>query len=177
MSIFFASATAAGAFGGVIARGIMEMNGVAGLSGWNWIFILEGILTVLVAIVAYFAMHDYPDTAKFLTPVEKTEVLRRLKHDRGILSEAFKLQFVFDAFKDWKIWMQMFIIIGIFTPLYSVSSFMPTILKNLGYDNGTAQLMSVPPYAVACVFAVLGGYFADATLQRGIFIVGFNILA
>lgn len=177
MSIFFAAATAAGAFGGVIARGIMEMKGVGGLSGWNWIFILEGIATVLVAVIAYFAMHDYPDTAKFLTPVEKTEVLRRLKHDRGILSEAFKLQFVFDAFKDWKIWMQMFIIIGIFTPLYSVSSFMPSILKHLGYDNGTAQLMSVPPYAVACVFAVVGGYFADRTLQRGVFIVAFNVLA
>lgn len=48
MSIFFSAATAAGAFGGLLARGIMEMRGVAGLSGWQWIFILEGILTVLV---------------------------------------------------------------------------------------------------------------------------------
>lgn len=48
MAIFFSAATAAGAFGGLLARGIMEMRGVAGLSGWQWIFILEGILTVLV---------------------------------------------------------------------------------------------------------------------------------
>lgn len=48
MAIFFSAATAAGAFGGLLARGIMEMRGVAGLSGWQWIFILEGILTFFV---------------------------------------------------------------------------------------------------------------------------------
>lgn len=48
MAIFFSAATAAGAFGGLLARGIMEMRGVSGLSGWQWIFILEGILTVIV---------------------------------------------------------------------------------------------------------------------------------
>ena len=48
IAIFFSAATAAGAFGGLLARGIMEMDGIAGLNGWAWIFILEGILTVIV---------------------------------------------------------------------------------------------------------------------------------
>jgi energy-converting hydrogenase Eha subunit G len=48
MAIFFSAATAAGAFGGLLARGIMEMRGIGGLSGWQWIFILEGILTFFV---------------------------------------------------------------------------------------------------------------------------------
>lgn len=48
MAIFFSAATAAGAFGGLLARGIMEMRGVAGLAGWQWIFILEGILTFVI---------------------------------------------------------------------------------------------------------------------------------
>jgi MFS family permease len=48
MAIFFSAATAAGAFGGLLARGIMEMRGVGGLSGWQWIFILEGLLTFVV---------------------------------------------------------------------------------------------------------------------------------
>jgi len=52
MAIFFSAATAAGAFGGLLARGIMEMRGVAGLSGWNWIFILEGIITIIVGMCA-----------------------------------------------------------------------------------------------------------------------------
>jgi hypothetical protein len=48
MAIFFSAATAAGAFGGLLARGILEMRGVAGLAGWRWIFILEGLLTFVV---------------------------------------------------------------------------------------------------------------------------------
>lgn len=48
MAIFFSAATAAGAFGGLLARGILEMRGVAGLEGWRWLFILEGMLTFLI---------------------------------------------------------------------------------------------------------------------------------
>lgn len=48
MAIFFSAATAAGAFGGLLARGITEMDGLGGLDGWAWIFILEGLLTFIV---------------------------------------------------------------------------------------------------------------------------------
>lgn len=48
MSIFFSAATAAGAFGGLLARGIVEMKGVAGFNGWRWIFILEGLFTIVI---------------------------------------------------------------------------------------------------------------------------------
>lgn len=50
MAIFFSAATAAGAFGGLLARGIMEMSGVGGKGGWAWIFILEGLLTLVVGV-------------------------------------------------------------------------------------------------------------------------------
>ncbi|OAA67477.1 Major facilitator superfamily transporter [Cordyceps fumosorosea ARSEF 2679] len=173
MAIFFSAATAAGAFGGLLARGIMEMSGVGGLNGWSWIFILEGLATFLVALIAYRAMHDYPESVKFLRPEEKKEVVRRLKQDRSALSNEFKLSFAKDALKDWKIWVHMFITIGIYIPLYSISVFLPTIVKGLGYTNEVAQLMSVPPYVVACLFTVGGGFLADRHGQRGIYMVGF----
>jgi hypothetical protein len=50
MAIFFSAATAAGAFGGLLARGILEMRGTAGLSGWQWLFILEGLLTFIIGM-------------------------------------------------------------------------------------------------------------------------------
>jgi len=50
MAIFFSAATAAGAFGGLLARGIVEMRGVGGLSGWQWIFVLEGLITIIVGM-------------------------------------------------------------------------------------------------------------------------------
>jgi MFS family permease len=60
MAIFFSAATLAGAFGGILARGIAEMKGVGGLGAWSWIFILEGLLSIVVSFGAYWLIHDYP---------------------------------------------------------------------------------------------------------------------
>ncbi|KAF2810138.1 high-affinity nicotinic acid transporter [Mytilinidion resinicola] len=177
MAIFFSAATGAGAFGGLLARGIVELDGACGFSGWAWIFIIEGAVTLAVALSAFFLMHDYPDTAKFLTEKEKYEVRRRLEADRSHLAEEFDMQYFWDAVRDWKVWVHMFITIGIFTPLYSFSLFLPTIVKTLGYTDNTAQLMTVPPYVVACVFCISGGYIADRHGQRGVYMIGFNLLA
>lgn len=88
-------------------------------------------------------MHDYPETARFLADDEKREVSRRLKADRSSLADEFDMKYFWHAMKDWKIWVHMFITIGIYTPLYSISLFMPTIVKGLGYTANVAQLMTV----------------------------------
>ncbi|OIW31415.1 MFS general substrate transporter [Coniochaeta ligniaria NRRL 30616] len=178
MAIFFSAATAAGAFGGLLARGILEMRGVAGLSGWQWIFILEGLLTFVVAIIALFVMKDYPATTKFLSEPERAEVLSRLKRDRSSLADEFAMKYFWAAIGDWKIFFHMFITIGVYTGLYSFSLFLPTIVKGLGYtDPKTAQLMTVPPYVVACFFCVSAGWLADRMQTRGIFMIGFQLTA
>jgi hypothetical protein len=61
-----------------------------------------------------------------LKPDERVEVERRLKADRNSLADEFDLKYMWDAFKDWKIYVHMFITIGIYTPLYSISLFLPT---------------------------------------------------
>ncbi|KAB5517365.1 high-affinity nicotinic acid transporter [Coniochaeta sp. 2T2.1] len=178
MAIFFSAATAAGAFGGLLARGILEMRGVAGLAGWRWIFILEGIITFAVAIIALFVMKDYPSTTKFLSEPERKEVLARLKRDRSSLADEFNMKYFWAAVCDWKIWVHMFITIGVYTGLYSFSLFLPTIVKDLGYtDPKLAQLMTVPPYVVACFFCVSAGWLADRMQTRGVFMIGFQITA
>jgi sugar phosphate permease len=78
--LFFSAASVAGAFSGLLAYAIAKMNGVGGLAGWQWIFILEGLLTVVVAICAFFILQDFPDTAGFLTVEEKAWVVHRLKY-------------------------------------------------------------------------------------------------
>jgi len=62
MAIFFSAATLAGAFGGLLARGISQMKGVGGRPGWAWIFILEGLATIVVAAFAKFFINDSPET-------------------------------------------------------------------------------------------------------------------
>lgn len=71
----------------------------------------------------------------------------------------------------------MLITIGIYTPLYSIALFLPTIVKAMGHADATAQLMTVPPYAVACVVTIAGGYATDRARTRGVFMIGFEIVA
>ncbi|KAH7349083.1 major facilitator superfamily domain-containing protein [Pyrenochaeta sp. MPI-SDFR-AT-0127] len=179
IAIFFSAAIAAGAFGGLLARGIMEMDGIAGIEGWGWIFIIEGILTVTIAGIAYIFLYDYPDTAKFLTSKERTEVIKRLSDDNSALSNEFHAKFVKDAFRDWKIWVNCLMTLGNFLLLYSISIFLPTIIRSMGHTNETAQLMTVPPYVVACAATVGAGFVTDKRQTRGVYVflvIGFIIL-
>lgn len=179
MAIFFSAATAAGAFGGLLARGFMEMRGVGGLAGWQWIFILEGMLTFVVALIAYKLMYDYPDTAKFLNEDERSEIVRRLEQDRSSLADEFDMRYFWDALKDWKIWVHMLITFQVYTGLYSYSLFLPTIVNDLGYGYSpqVSQLMTVPPYIVACFFCIGAGWLADRLQTRGVFMIGFMATA
>ncbi|CEI62484.1 unnamed protein product [Fusarium venenatum] len=173
MAIFFSAATAAGVFGGLLARGIMELRGKAGLAGWQWIFIIEGLLTVAVALASFKLMSDYPERAKFITEQERKHIQERLMLDRSGLAEEFEMRYARDAFRDFKIWVHMFIAAGTFTAVYAYSLFLPTIIRDLGYSSTTAQLMSTPPYLVACVVCVAAGWWADKVQQRGIFMITF----
>jgi MFS family permease len=67
--------------------------------------------------------------------------------------------------------------IGIYMPLYSISLFLPTIVRSLGYKDNTAQLMSAPPYLVACVLCIAAGFVGDHIGQRGVIIASFNLIA
>lgn len=115
-------------------------------------------------------------SAKFLTTEERTEVQRRLFDDGG-LSDDFHVKYVVQAVRDWKIWVNMFITIGIFTPLYSISLFLPTIIKELGYTANATQLMTVPVYVVACFCTICGSLVSDKFGQRGPFMMGFCLVA
>jgi hypothetical protein len=82
------------------------MNGLGGRPGWAWIFILEGLLTVVVSLIAFWALADSPRTASFLTAEEAKEVEARLKNDNDELADHYDVKFMYHAFVDWKIWMQ-----------------------------------------------------------------------
>jgi hypothetical protein len=83
----------------------MELKGVGGKSGWSWIFIIEGLVTLVVALGAYYFMHDYPETATFLTEPERKEVKCRLEQDSYFLANEYNQKFVWQARTDWKIYV------------------------------------------------------------------------
>lgn len=102
---------------------------------------------------------------------------RRLQADTGHLSNDFDIKYVWQAIKDWKIYIHMLICMAGFCPIYSFALFLPTIIKNMGYTANNAQLMSVPPYVCACFFTIVASYFADKYRKRGVFLLGFQLVA
>lgn len=124
-AMFFSAASVAGAFSGLLAFAISKMDGVGGLQGWRWIFILEGILTVLVACASFFLLYDFPETASFLTEEEREFVIYRLKYqgdvgakmaERGAhVAEAdeFDWKYLRQAFGDWQIYVNIIVYWGV----------------------------------------------------------------
>ncbi|KAI1310479.1 major facilitator superfamily domain-containing protein [Xylaria venustula] len=181
-AMFFSAASIAGAFSGLLAYAIAKLDGLGGLEGWRWIFILEGIATVLIAVAAFFLLYDFPETATFLTEEERAFVIFRLKYQghsedteencvQVSQAEEFEWKYVWAAFKDWQIWVNIFVYWGIVCPLYGISLFLPTIIKNLGYVSSTAQLLTVPIYVVAAILAVVVAYLSDRVGKRSPFIL------
>ncbi|CAG8975885.1 hypothetical protein HYALB_00006502 [Hymenoscyphus albidus] len=186
-AIFFSAAAVSGSFGGLLAAAISKMNGLAGLQGWAWIFVIEGLATILIGIVSFWLVHDFPDTATFLSEQDRARVIRRLKLDNQSSAEheEFKMAYLYAALKDYKMYIGMFMFAGCAMPLYGFSLFLPSIITSMGYKNPTtAQLMSVPPYACAAALTIGVGFYADKTGRRGICnmvvpligIVGFALL-
>ncbi|KAI0176135.1 MFS general substrate transporter [Hypoxylon sp. FL1284] len=186
-AMFFSAASIAGAFSGLLAFAIAKMDGIGNLEGWRWIFILEGLATVIIAIIAFFVLHDFPETASFLTEKEREFVVFRLKYQGQLQgkedgrphvaqAEEFEWRYVFAAFKDWQIWVNIFTYWGIVCPLYGVSLFLPTIIRNLGYSSSTAQLMTVPIYITAAILAVIFAFISDRVGKRSPFVISFLLM-
>ncbi|KAG9231111.1 MFS nicotinic acid transporter-like protein [Amylocarpus encephaloides] len=186
-AIFFSAAAVSGSFGGFLAAAIGKMDGLAGVRGWAWIFIIEGLATVVVGIMSFWFVHDFPDAATFLTEQDRARVIRRLKLDNQSSAEheEFKMAYFWAAITDWKMYLGMFIYMGADMPLYGFSLFLPSIIKSMGYSNTTTiQLLSVPPYACAAVLTIFIGFYADRTGRRGLCnmlvpplgVVGFGML-
>ncbi|KAF9956526.1 hypothetical protein BGZ72_002697 [Mortierella alpina] len=166
--LFFSTATMAGAFGGVLAYGISRMEGVQGLHGWQWIFILEGLPTVLLTIVVFFYLPDYPETASFLSEDERDLAVRRLLADAGPATETeFSWKQFRDVFVDLKVYLHMIPYILTMTPLYALALFLPTLVREFSFDAVTSQLMTTPAYVVGCICTILAAISSDRHRERG----------
>lgn len=153
------------------------MDGVAGLRGWRWIFILEGILTTLVGASLHWTLPDSPETASFFSPGEKTFMAERLDNDSGTSAgrvgrhDKLAWKYVRAAFADWKIYVSGIIQFTLAATLYSFTFTLPTIINRLGYSATNAQLLTVPVYTGAIIANLFSGWLADRIHVRWLFIV------
>ncbi|KJZ79475.1 hypothetical protein HIM_00944 [Hirsutella minnesotensis 3608] len=185
-SFFFNSTTLAGAFGGLLAAAIGKMSGLRGYSGWRWIFLIEGSITVVVSCFFFFLLPDFPEESKWLSQDEKEYVAARLRIDQGrsAVERSITFRDVVDALSDHRVLLGGFMYLGLIVPAYGYAYFSPFIIRGYGYDPIQTQLHSVPPWAVAFVFSLFVAFVSDRLRHRFVFavlsificIVGFAIL-
>ncbi|KIK70108.1 hypothetical protein GYMLUDRAFT_187714 [Collybiopsis luxurians FD-317 M1] len=179
IGLFFGAASVAGAFSGLFAFAISFMSGTRGLLGWSWIFIIEGIITVAVGLVAFLVLVDFPSTAKFLTPEERAFIVAKKKFDNSSVGEEekFELKYVYQAFTDWQVWIHILIYMSLIGPLYGITLFLPTIISDFGkFSTAISQLLTVPPYIFATTVLGIFAYYSDKIMMRSPFIYASNIL-
>ncbi|PHH77049.1 hypothetical protein CDD83_4173 [Cordyceps sp. RAO-2017] len=176
-TLYFCSVIVASAFGGLLASAIARMDGVAGLSNWRWVFILEGILSVAVAAASFFCLSDFPEQARWLSARERLCVLQRTgrapsqqqqQQQQGQAVEQDKLtrRDLVAFFKDPKNHLGALMYFCVVVPVYAFAYFTPTIVKTLGYSAVQTQLYSVPPFATALGLCLIQAYLSDRTNLR-----------
>nr|OQO30769.1 hypothetical protein B0A51_02465 [Rachicladosporium sp. CCFEE 5018] len=170
-TVFFSAAIAAGAFNGLFATLLAMADGTNGLEGWRWIFIVEGIITSSVSVLAYFVIPELPEKTSMFNAEEKAVLLERLRQDGGEVVHGRIGKHVMEALLDWKVWLATLTYIGAEENASSVVAFQPTVLKGLGYTSTQAQLHSIPIYVVAFVVSLTCAWLSERLGQRYLFTV------
>ena len=179
------------ATGSIVNFGLNHLDHHYGLRGWQWMYLVQGAVTIFIGLITYFWMIDFPDRCedsfRFLTLDEKALALSRInddRHDAG-KPEPFKLSAVLIHFLDPK--MYAFCVLFFLLNLVStaLSYFLPIILQDgMGFDSNKAILLSSPPYYYAVIPVLLSSYIGDKYRIRApvivfnavCLIVGFGML-
>ncbi|KAK0221314.1 major facilitator superfamily domain-containing protein [Armillaria fumosa] len=174
IAAFFASASLSGAFSGILAYGIIRLDGVGGRAGWRWIFILEGAFTVAWGLISYFLMPRDAMTARFLRPAEREYIASQVADFGG---ERFEWREVRKALVAPHVWIISVVFFFAGTVLFGLAFFTPSIVQSLGYTAVRSQLMSVPPFATAFALSVVTAFLCDRFPVRGVVCIGTSIIA
>ncbi|GAA5936454.1 uncharacterized protein JCM15063_001891 [Sporobolomyces koalae] len=180
ISAFFASASLSGAFSGLLAAAIVNLDGKGGQAGWRWIFYLEGLFTALFGIGLFFVLPRDPQGCKFLTQEERNIIDRRLAADvpKGA-TVASSDRFSWREFPS--PWIRCALKSELTTStgmtLYALAYFTPPIVQTFGYSPVQTQLLTVPPFACAFLVTLLTAWISDRSGQRGLCAIAMSVLA
>jgi len=176
LSLYVVMAPLAGAFGGLLASGILKLHSFAGLHTWRMIFAIEGIITCIVAVISFVTLTDRPETAKWLTQEEKDLAVARIKSERvgstEVLDKLDAKKFFSGIFNPVTLGTAFIFLLDNIT-VQGLAFFLPTIVKNI-YPKATVisqQLHTVPPYIVGAFFTVLWPFVSWRIDRRNIFLI------
>ena len=150
--------------GAPISGALLNITGW-GLDGWQWLFILEALPSILMAFGVVFYLTDRPSQAGWLQEDERAWLERRLAEERQ-KKEAVEHLSIGKALSDWRVLTCSFVYFCLNAASYGVAFFLPTIVKGFGVSNFQTGLLAALPFVFGAVGMVLLGRNSDRTLKR-----------
>ncbi|KIV97771.1 hypothetical protein PV10_01479 [Exophiala mesophila] len=172
IAIFFGSALLAAAFSGLLSYGVFQIDHPT-IHGWQWLFIIEGLLTVIFGVIAYFWLPAHPETAWFLNDRERAGArARALRDSSRKVNTAFSFKAAFETWKSWNFALWMLICFTYPVAFATTSNFLPQIVQRLGYSVIKTNLWTVAPNATGFVVLLCVSKSSDYFRERTFHIIG-----
>ncbi|KAF2827773.1 putative MFS transporter [Ophiobolus disseminans] len=184
LSIFYTGNLLASAFSGLIAAPIFsELHGKNGMEGWRWLFLIQGVITIAAAVLAFFMLPNAPLQTRWLTPDERQLAHNRIARDttqkKGKVSLWKGLR---EACTDYRTWI-FALMQNMHLSANGFKNFLPTVVKTLGFNTTITLVLTCPPYLIAGVMSVLvswsSGRFNERTwhisVSKTVAIIGFIV--
>lgn len=163
-ALFLSGSTVAGLIGSPLSGLILDLtNGIAGLRGWQWLFLLEGLPPVAIGVAALAMLPDGPQDARWLSPAERSIVAAGLSHGR----DAHDARGFAHALRDPNVYAIAIAWFTVICGIYAVSFWMPMMLRTAGVDSAARiGLWSAIPYGAGAIGMVLLSRHSDRTRER-----------
>ncbi|KAL4959672.1 major facilitator superfamily domain-containing protein [Aspergillus stella-maris] len=180
-AIFYFGNYSAAAVGSLIAGGVLQMAGLQGLSGWQWLFLLEGAVTLLVFLVFVAFL---PRSPTHTMPVHRcwdmfTEQERRILHSRVVADDptratsnaSITFTDVLAATIDYRLWLHLILNLVSLAPKGGLQLYGPTVIRGLGFSKINANLLNAVSSVLVIIFSYLISLGSDKTHLRGLWCI------
>ena len=161
---FMTAVVIAGIIGGPVSGALLSLDGVGGLAGWQWLFVVEGLPAVVLGFVVLRVLPEAPSEARWLTPAEQVALTTQLAAEAALSDSVHS---VHGALTSGRMWLLAAVYFTIPVELYALSFWLPQIIKIAsGASDFWVGVLSAIPYAVAAVAMVVVGRHSDVTGER-----------
>jgi D-galactonate transporter len=172
---FLAAVPLATVIGAPVSGVLLGLDGVMGLRGWQWLFLLEAAPALILSAVVFFYLTDQPADAAWLAPEERAWLVARLRQEQ-LKRESVRTYNVVQALCNPKVLALSLVYFGAVANNYGLSFFLPQIVKAFGGSNVQAGIVTAIPYVAGAIGAVWWGRHSDATRERRFHLAGSLLL-
>jgi ACS family tartrate transporter-like MFS transporter len=167
---------ASGALGAPVATSLLELNGVFGLAGWKWMFLLEGVPTIILGFVVLRLLTDRPANATWLAPANREWLEATMARERTAVEAVHSQLSVWRGLVDPRVLLLCLTYFAFGTISYSMGYFLPLIVKGWGVSNFAVGWIVAVPSAVGIAAMIIGSSFADRVEDKRPFLAAMLIL-